>query len=117
LLKKHAPLVFCIVWPGSATVIWLIVIWSLLHQRTATFSSTGVEVRNQLGPVIWTQAFDKGQITGFSSATNMSSNQTSFYRVWLTSQPGKTKTLVDNLTEASTAEALVQRLEAWRAQG
>ena len=114
LFKKHAPLVFCIVWPASATVIWLLVLWNLLHQRTATFSRTGVEVRNQLGPVVWTRAFDKAQITGFHSATNMSSNQTSFYRVWLTSEPGKTTTLVDNLTEATTAEALVQRLQAWQ---
>ena len=58
--------------------------------------------------------FDKAQITGFASATNMSSNQTTFYRVWLTSEPGKTKTLVDNITEATTAEALVKRLENWR---
>ena len=114
LLQKHAPLVFCIVWPASAAVIWLTVIWNLLHQRTATFSRTGVEVRNQLGPVVWTQVFDKAQITGFASATNMSSNQTTFYRVWLTSEPGKTKTLVDNITEATTAEALVKRLENWR---
>lgn len=117
LFKKHAPLVFCLVWPGSAAVIWLIVIWNLLHQRTATFSATGVDVRNQLGPVIWTQAFDKGQISGFGSATNMSSNQTSFYRVWLTAEPGKTKTLADNITEATTAAALVKRLEAWLAKG
>lgn len=116
LLKKHAPLVFCIVWPGSAAVIWLIVIWTLLHQRTATFSSTGVDVRNQLGPVVWTQVFDKARITGFGSATNLSSGNTSFYRVWLTSVPGKNTTLADNLTEASTAEALVNRLEAWRVQ-
>ena len=70
-----------------------------------------MEVRNQLGPVIWTQAFEKSQITGFSHDTNMSSGNTKFYRVRLENVLGKKKTLVDGITESTTAAALVKRLE------
>jgi hypothetical protein len=114
LVIQEAPLIFRIVWPVSAAAIWVGVIWSLLHQRSATFSGTGVHVRNQLGPVIWTQDFDKSQITGFSHDTNMSSGNTSFYRVRLESITGKKKTLADGITESATAAALVRRLEDWK---
>lgn len=114
LLKQHAPLIFCVVWPLSAAAIWLSVIWQLLHRRVVTFSGHGLEVRNQLGPVVWTRVLEKKQISGFSSATNMSSGQTSFYRVWLTEPGGKQTTLVDGITESTTAGVLVKRLEAWQ---
>ncbi len=114
LIIQEAPLIFRIVWPASAAAIWVGVIWSLLHKRSVTFDSAGVNVRNQLGPVIWMQGFEKSQITGFSHDTNMSSGNTKFYRVRLESVIGKRKTLVDGITESTTAEALVKRLEAWK---
>lgn len=114
LIHQHAPLIFRIVWPVSAAVIWLIVLWNILHKRTVGFNASGLEVRNQLGPIIWTQAFEKSQITGFSHDTNMTSNNTSFYRVRLESVLGKKKTLADSITESTTAAALVKRLEAWK---
>lgn len=114
LIRQHAPLLFRIVWPVSAAGLWLLVLWNLLHQRTVTLSATGLEVRNQLGPVIWTRTFAKTRITGFSHDTNLSSNQTQFYRVRLEGGSGHKKTLVDGLTDTTTAEALVKRLEAWR---
>jgi hypothetical protein len=114
LIQQHAPLIFRIVWPVSAAVIWLIVLWNLLHKRSVTIDSTSIQVRNQLGPVIWTQSFEKSQITGFSHDTNMTSNNTSFYRVRLESVLGKKTTLADGITESTTAAALVKRLEAWK---
>lgn len=114
LIKQHAPLIFRIVWPVSAAAIWLIVLWNLLHKRSVTLSPAGLEIRNQLGPVIWTQALEKSQITGFSHDTNMTSNNTSFYRVRLENVLGKKATLVDGITESTTAAALVKRLEAWK---
>lgn len=116
LIKQHAPLVFRIVWPVSAACIWVGVIWSLLHKRSVTFSASGVEVKNQLGPVIWTQAFEKTSITGFSHDSNMTSGNTKFYRVRLESVLGKKKTLVDGITESTTAAALVKRLGVWKKQ-
>jgi hypothetical protein len=117
LIKQHAPLVFRIVWPVSAAGIWLIVLWNLLHKRSVSISPTGLVVRNQLGPVIWTQAFEKAHITGFSHDTNMASGNTVFYRVRLQSVLGKNKTLCDGITESTTAAALVKRLEAWKKSG
>lgn len=117
LIKQEAPLIFRIIWPVSAAGIWVGVIWSLLHQRRTTFSPLGVEVRNQLGPVSWTQSFEKAHITDFSHDTNMSSGNQSFYRVRLESVLGKKKTLVDGITESTTAAALVKRLEAWKNAG
>lgn len=114
LIIQEAPLIFRIVWPASAAAIWAGVIWSLLHKRSVTFDSAGVNVSNQLGPVIWTQDFDKSQITGFSHDTNMSSGNTNFYRVRLESVIGKKKTLVDGITESTTAAALAKRLEDWK---
>lgn len=116
LVKENAPLVFRVVWPVSAAGIWMLVIWNIFHQRSVTFGSSGVEVRNQLGPVIWTQAFEKAQITRFSHDSNMSSGNTRFYRVRLESVLGKKKTLVDGITGSNTAAALVKRLKAWKQQ-
>ena len=114
LITQHAPLVFRIVWPVSAAFIWLIVLWNLLHKRSVTLSRTGIEVRNQIGPVIRTQTFDKSHIAGFSHDTNMTSNNTRFYRVRLDSVFGKKTTLADGITESATAAALVKRLEEWK---
>lgn len=116
LIKQHAPLVFRIVWPISAAIIWLIVLWNLLHKRSVTLSSTGIEVRNQIGPVIRTQTFDKSQIAGFSHDTHMTSNNTNFYRVRLESVFGKKTTLADGITETTTAAAFIKRLDAWKKQ-
>ncbi len=114
LILQDAPLIFRVIWPLSSTVIWLLVFWCILHKRTVTFSPTGLEVRNQIGPVISTELFEKSQITGFSHDTNMSSNNTTFYRVRLESVLGKKKTLVDGITESTTAAALARRLDSWR---
>jgi hypothetical protein len=114
LIAQQAPLIFRIVWPVSATVIWLIVFWNILHKRSVTFNTAGLELRNQLGPYIRTRTFEKSRITGFSHDTNMTSNNTRFYRVRLEDVMGKRATLADGITEATTAAALVKRLEAWK---
>jgi hypothetical protein len=114
LIQQNAPLVFRIVWPATAALMWVAVIWSLLHKRMVTFGETAVEVRNQVGPIISTQVFEKGQITGFSHDSNMSSGNKSFYRVRLETANWKKKTLVDGITESTTAEALAKRLKAWK---
>jgi hypothetical protein len=114
LIQQQAPLVFRIVWPLSAAAIWLIVFWNVLHKRSVKFNTTGLELRNQLGPYIRTRVFEKSRITGFSHDTNMTSNNTRFYRVRLEDVMGKRATLADGITEATTAAALVTRLESWK---
>ena len=115
LVKQDAPLIFQIVWPVSAVLIWAGVIWSLLHKRAVTFDVSGLEVRNQLGPVVWTQSFTKADIAKFSHDSNMTSNNTSYYRVRLKNVQGKYTTLADGITESTTAKALAERLQAWKA--
>lgn len=117
LFKGHAPLLFKIVWPVSAAVIWLVVIWQALHRRTVTFDDSGLRVLNQLGPIQWRAAFDRSQLVGFEYGSNMSSNNTQFYRVRLETFDGKKLTLVDGITDPTTAKTLVERLETWRKSG
>ncbi|MEO5716268.1 MAG: DUF3592 domain-containing protein [Luteolibacter sp.] len=114
LTMKDAPLLFRIVWPVSAAVIWISIIRMALHKRTVTLDHAGMTVSNQLGPVIWTRTYTKRDITGFSHDTNMSSGNTSFYRVRLESVLGKKDTLVDSITESNTAAALAAQLDQWK---
>lgn len=113
LVKRDAPLIFQIVWPVSAGVIWLTVFWQLLYKRSVTFTGDGLHLRHQLGPVTREETILKSQITRFSHDTNMNANSVNFYRVRLESVFGKKKTVADGLNRSHTAEALVQRLEAW----
>jgi hypothetical protein len=117
LVRQDAPLVFQVVWPLSAGVIWLSIFWQLLYKRTVTFTRDGVKLRHQLGPASREEMIQKPQIAGFSHDTNMNSNNTRFYRVRFESVLGKKQTVADGINRAATAEALVQRLEAWRKSG
>jgi hypothetical protein len=114
LIVQHAPFIFRIVWPVSAVAIWFSIIWQIFHKRIVTIRPDGMEVRNQWGPILHTRNFEKSQILGFSHDTNMSSGNTSFYRVRLESVFGKKNTIVDNITESATAEVLSKRLDAWK---
>ncbi len=114
LVKQNAPLVFQIVWPFSAGVIWLSIFWQLLYQRTVTFTRDGLKLRHQLGPVSREEMVQKSQIIGFTHDTNMTSNNVNFYRVRLENVLGRKKSVADGINRSTTAEALVQRLEDWK---
>ncbi|MEI6177023.1 MAG: DUF3592 domain-containing protein [Verrucomicrobiota bacterium] len=114
LIVQHAPLIFRLVWPVSAAAIWFSIIWQIFHKRIVTIRPDGMEVRNQWGPILHTRNFEKSQILGFSHDTIMSSGNTSFYRVRFESVLGKKTTIVDNITESTTAEVLANRLNAWK---
>jgi hypothetical protein len=116
LVKQNAPLIFQIVWPVSATLIWVLIFWTLLHARQVTFDAAGLLIENRLGPFRWKKFLEKSFITGFQHDSNMSSGTTRFYRIRLESVTGKKHVVVDGLTEASTAEILTRRLDAWRVQ-
>lgn len=113
LIKQRAPLPFQIIWPVSATFIWLLIIWKMLYKRTVTFSRDGMKMDHQFGPHQRTDVIGKSQITGFSHDTNMSSNNTRYYRVRLENVFGKKKTVVDGITSSTTAAALSKCLEDW----
>ncbi|MEO8615543.1 MAG: DUF3592 domain-containing protein [Luteolibacter sp.] len=114
LIIQHAPLIFRLVWPISATAIWCSIIWMALHKRSVTFDGNGLVITHQFALVIWKHSFGKKDIVGFSHDTNMSSGNQSFYRVRLESVIGKKETLADGITESNTAAALVSQLEKWK---
>lgn len=116
LVKQNAPLIFQIVWPVSATLIWVLILWTALHSRKVSFDATGLLIENRLGPFQWKRAIEKSFITGFHHDSNMSSGNTRFYRIRLESVIGKKHVVIDGITEASTAEILTRRLVAWRAR-
>jgi hypothetical protein len=116
LVKQNAPLIFQIVWPVSAALIWVLILWTALHSRKVSFDATGLLIENRLGPFQWKRAVEKSFITGFHHDSNMSSGNTRFYRIRLESVIGKKHVVIDGITESSTAEILTRRLDAWRAR-
>lgn len=114
LVIQHAPLMFRLVWPISATAIWCSIIWMALHKRSVALDGNGLVITHQFAFVIWKRSFGKKDIVRFSHDTNMSSGNQSFYRVRLESVIGKKETLADGITESNTAAALVTQLEQWR---
>lgn len=114
LIYQKAPLIFRIVWPVSSAVIWLILVKMLLHKRSVAFSADGMQVVNQLGPVVWTRSVARTQVVGFSHDSNMSSSNATYYRVRAETVIGKKITLADGITSANTAAALAGRMEIWR---
>lgn len=114
LISKHAPLLFALVFYGSAAAMWVSVFWMALHKRTVNFSGTGLELQHRFGPLTWGYVFPKSQILSFSHNTNMSSGNRTYYRVRLESVTGKKVTLVDGILGETTATAMQERLEEWK---
>ena len=114
LVQQHAPLLFRIVWPGSATLIWLSLLWLLLHRRTLTLSDDSLLVLDRLGPATWRLVLAKHDIAGFSCDSNIQQNNRSLWRVRVKTVIGKQHTLVGGLADRSLATALVEALTRWR---
>lgn len=114
LFRQDAPLLFRSVWSVSATGIWLIIFWQLLHRCQADFGPSSLSLRNQLGPIAWSQALDKNLIRSFRVSQGARMNNTQFYKVQVETVTGKHATVADNLTDNFTAGALATRLNEWR---
>ena len=114
LVVKDAPLLFRVVWIASAAGIWWAIIYQLIHSRTVSFGDSEIVVANRLGPWTRTARLQKSEITGFSHGSSSSSGNTSFYRVRMEDVYNRKMTLVDNITEATTAEEMTRRIEAWK---
>jgi hypothetical protein len=113
LVVKDAPLMFRVIWIGSAAGIWVTIIYQLIHGRRVTVSASEIVVANSLGPWTRTARRQRSEIAGFSHGSGGSSGNTTFYRVQMEDVFGKTMTLVDNITEVGTAQELVRRMETW----
>ena len=114
LVHQHAPLIFRIVWPGTATLIWLSLLWLLLHRRTLTFTADTLEVLNRLGPATWRLELTKRDIAGFVCDSNIQQNNRSLWRVRVKTVIGKHHTLLGGLADRALADALVEAFTRWR---
>ena len=116
LIQQNAPLLFRIVWPVSATVIWLVIFWMALHHLRVEVSAGSITLRHRLGPFRWLKSHEKSSIAEFLADSNMQSGNTRYYRIRLRTLNGRHATLVSGLKGASAAEALARRFETWRSQ-
>ncbi len=117
LVVKDAPLMFRVIWIGSAAGIWWAVIYQLIHSRRATFDASEVVIANKLG--FWKRMArrQKSEIAGFSYGSSSSSGNTKFYRVRMEDVYNRKMTLADNITDSATAEELTRRMELWWKKG
>lgn len=114
LVNQHAPLIFRIVWPGTAALIWLSLLWLLLHRRTLTLTDDTLHVLNRLGPATWRLELTKDRIAGFACDSNIQQNNRSLWRVRVKTVSGKQHTLLGGLADRGLADAVVEALGRWR---
>ncbi|MFN0076860.1 MAG: DUF3592 domain-containing protein [Prosthecobacter sp.] len=113
-----APLIFRLIWGTTAPLIIGIGLFTLLHRRRVEFRAEEVFIVNNIGFLYsWHESYAPRHIVGFTHDTNMQSGNQFYYRVRAETIFGKTKTLIDGITESVTAETLAKRLEDWRKRG
>lgn len=110
-----APLIFRLIWGTTAPLIIGIGLFILLHRRRVTFTAEELRLVNSIGPFYsWHESYAPRHIVRFTHDSNMQSGNQHYYRVRAETTFGKTKTLVDGITESVTAETLAERFEVWR---
>ena len=115
LIAQQAPLIFRLVWPASAAIIWLILLRLLLYRRTITLQPDRLTLEQRLGPVSWRTHWERLQITAFPYDSNIQQNGRDLYRVRARSATGRHLTLVSGITSRATAMTLADALTQWRA--
>ncbi|WP_461783116.1 hypothetical protein [Prosthecobacter sp.] len=115
LMSQGAPWIFRIVWGITSPLILGIGLWTLLHHRRVEISADELRIVNSIGPFYsWRENYAPRHIVGFTHDSNMQSGNQFYYRVRAETTFGKTKTLIDGITESITAETLAKRYEEWR---
>lgn len=115
--SQGAPWIFRIVWGISSPLILGLGLWTLLHRRRVEITADELRIVNSIGSFYsWRESYAPRHIVGFTHDTNMQSGNQFYYRVRAETTFGKTKTLIDGITESVTAETLAKRLEDWRRQ-
>ena len=115
LSAQGAPLIFRLFWGITSPLILGIGVWLLLHSRHIEIVAREMRILNRLGPFYsWCEILEPRHFTGFTHDSNLQSGNQFYYRVRGETVFGKTKTLVDGITESITAETLAKRLEEWR---
>ncbi len=118
MVKQGAPLLFRFIWGVTSPLIFGIGLWMLLHRRRIEIVAGELRLLNSIGSLYsWHETYAPRHLVAFTYDTNMQSGNQFYYRVRATTTFGKTKTLIDGLTESVTAETLVQWLDDWRKRG
>jgi hypothetical protein len=118
ILVQDAPLIFKLAWGISAPLIELFGIYLLIHQRKLEFSDDSLRVMNQAAPFYAdTKTLEPRHIVQFTQDGYMHSGTVRYYRVRAETIFGKKLTLIDGITDETTAEELVKRFEKWRGRG
>lgn len=114
---KGAPLIFRLFWGITSPLILGGSVWTLLHSLRLEINTRELRILNRVGPFYsWLEIFEPRHITGFIHDSNTQAGNKFYYRVRAETIFGKTKTLVDGITESVTAETLARRLDEWRKQ-
>jgi hypothetical protein len=115
MVKQGAPFLFRFIWGVTSPLILGLGLWTLLHRRRVEITTDELRILNSIGPFYsWRESYAPRHIVGFTHDTNMQSGNQFYYRVRAETTFGKTKTLIDGITESVTAETLAKRLEDWR---
>lgn len=115
MLATDAPLLFKIVWGISAPAIDIFAVWLLLHERRVDLSGSELRIDSRAGPFYSKrEALEPRHIVQFTHDSNMRSGNQVFYRVRLETTFGKKITIIDGITEESTAAELSRRLMRWK---
>jgi len=118
MVKQGAPWPFRIIWGITAPLILGLGLWTLLHRRRVEIAADELRIVNSIGSFYsWHETYAPRHIVGFTHDTNMQAGNQFYYRVRAETTFGKTKTLIDGITESVTAETLAKRLEDWRKRG
>lgn len=118
MTKQGAPLLFRIIWGITSPLIIGGGIFTLLHRRQIEFMNEELIITEHLGPFYsWHTSYSPRQIVQFTHDTHMQSGNQFYYSVRAETTFGKTKTLIDGITESITAETLAKRFDDWRRHG
>ncbi|MDZ4406136.1 DUF3592 domain-containing protein [Prosthecobacter sp.] len=118
MASKGAPWIFRIIWGITSPLIIGGGLWTLLHRRLVEITADELRIQHSVGPFYsWKETYAPRHFVGFTHDTNMQSGNQFYYRVRAETTFGKTKTLIDGITESVTAETLAKRLEDWRKRG
>jgi hypothetical protein len=114
LIKQQAPLLFRIVWPVSATLIWVGIVYMASHSRNVYLTPDRLDILNCYGPIRRTRTRSRETLAEFFNNSNMQSGNTTYYRVVALGKDNRQNVVADGIKKATTAAALTRSLEQWR---
>ncbi len=114
LIKQQAPWLFRIIWPVSATLLWVGIAYMASHSRKVFLTPDRLDIFNFYGPIRRTRTLARETLRNFSHNSNMSSGNTTYYRVFALGKDNREHVVADGIKGTTTAAALARSLQHWR---